>query len=57
MVPGDSIAAGEAIATARAVEVLEEGGLIVTDCRAVKEMWDRIRRRAFAVVEGVSLPC
>jgi hypothetical protein len=57
MVPEDSVAAGEAIATARAVEVLEQGGLFVTDCLAVKKMWDRIRRRAFTVVEGVSLPC
>ena len=55
--PGASVAAGEAVATARAVEVLEEHGLIVTDCQAVKTMWDRIRRQAVAVVEGVSLPC
>ena len=55
--PGASVAAGEAVATARAVELLEVCGLIVTDCLAVKKMWDRIRRQPLSVVEGVSHPC
>ena len=54
--PGASVAAGEAVATARAVELLEMCGLIVTDCLAVKKMWDRIRRQPLSVVEGVSHP-
>ncbi len=36
--PGASVAAGEAVAMARAVELLEVCGLIVTDCLAVKKM-------------------
>jgi hypothetical protein len=55
--PGASVAAGEAVAVARGLELLNPWGLIVTDCLAVKRMWDRIRRQPHTVVNGVSLPC
>ena len=47
--PGSTVAAGEAVATARALELLRPGGLVVTDCQAVKRMWDRIRRKPGSV--------
>ena len=37
--------------------MLNPWGLIITDCLAVKRMWDRIRRQPQSVVNGVSLPC
>ena len=57
LLPGDSVAAGEATAVARGVEMLNPGGLIVADCLAVKRTWNRIRRHPESVVNGVSLPC
>ena len=57
LLPGDSVAAGEATAVARGLEMLNPWGLIITDCLAVKRMWDRIRRQPQSVVNGVSLPC
>ena len=57
LLPGDSVAAGEATAVARGLEMLNPGGLIVTDCLAVKRMWNRIRRNPGSVSNGVSLPC
>jgi hypothetical protein len=42
---GASVATGEAVAAARAVEVVTPGGRAITDCSAVKRMWDRIRRK------------
>ena len=55
--PGVSVAAGEAVAVARALEVLEIGGLVITDCFAVWRMWHRIRRNPQAVMNGASHPC
>jgi hypothetical protein len=57
LLPGASVAAGEAVAVARGLVMLNPWGLIVTDCLAVKRMWDRIRRQPHSVVNGVSLPC
>jgi hypothetical protein len=55
---GASVAAGEAIATAYAVELLAPGGRIISDCLAVKKMWDRIRRKPGSVSRAAgSLPC
>ena len=57
LMPGASVVAGEAVAVARGLEVLNPWGLIVTDCLAVKKMWDRIRRKPHSVAFGVSHPC
>jgi hypothetical protein len=57
LLPGDSVAAGEAMAVARGLEVLNPSGLIITDCFAVKRRWNRIRRAPESVANGVSLPC
>ena len=57
LVPGASVAAGEAVAVAMGFELLNPWGLSVTDCLAVKRMWDRFRRHPHSVVSGVSLSC
>jgi hypothetical protein len=54
---GATVAAGEAVAAARAVELLLQGGRVVTDCSAVYDMWHRIRRDPRAVRRGVSAQC
>ena len=41
--PGATVTAGEATATIHAVEVLEPGGRVVTDCKAVHDRWYSIR--------------
>ncbi len=56
LLPGDSVATGEAVAVARGLEMLNPWGLIITDCLTVKRMWDRIRRQPQSAVNGVSLP-
>ena len=57
LVLGASVAAGEAMAVARGLELLNPWGLLVTGCFAVKRMWDRIRRQPHSVVSGVNHPC
>ena len=47
--PGATVTAGEATAVARSLELLEVGGLAVTDCQAVWKMWHRVRRNPKAV--------
>ena len=54
---GASVTAVEATAVARSLEVLEQGGLVITDCQAVWRMWHRIRRNPKSVSCGVSQPC
>ena len=41
--PGATVTAGEAAATINAVEVLEQGGRVITDCKAVYTKWHSIR--------------
>ena len=55
--PGATVTAGEATAVARALELLEVGGLVVTGCKAVWKMRHRIRRNPRTVNRAVNHPC
>ena len=39
LLPGESVTAAECMATARAFSLCLEGGTIVTDCKAVRDMF------------------
>jgi hypothetical protein len=54
---GSTVTAGEAVAAARAVQLLLQGGRVITDCSAVYDMWHRIRKDPRAVRRGVSAQC
>jgi hypothetical protein len=57
--PGESVTAGEGTATARAINLCELGGTVITDCMAVFKKWYSIRsrRRAAGGGEGPASRC
>ena len=50
--PGATVTAGEAAATINAVEMLEQGGRVITDCKAVYTKWHSIRSGLRSAVGG-----